>query len=137
MRKFISQTLLSWLEQLVKILQPSDMQKLGNHAKPVPFNCFTRSRRIIILIILYNFKYSLEMSLVLIRNFKFGFILLSIHSISTSFHNCCEWCRHNLLWKSGVFLIPILIQMIQIWIIFTEAWCNLTEMVVKIHKLHR
>ena len=105
--------------------------------KTYSFNCFTRSRRIIILIILYNFKYSLEMSLILIRNFKFGFILLSIHSISTSFHNCCEWCRHNLLWKSGVFLIRILIQMIQIWTIYIEAWSSLTEMVVKIHKSHR
>ena len=64
--------------------------KTWESRKPVPFNCFARSRRIIILIILYNFKYSLEMSLILIRNFKFGFILLSIHSISISFLNCCE-----------------------------------------------
>ena len=54
------------------------------------------------------------MSLILIRNFKFGFISLPIHSISANCHNCCERCRHTLLWKSGVFtrLQKIWIQMV-------------------------
>ena len=103
-----NQAFLPWLEQLVKILQSSEMKwrcwrtdsEDSSRGRLISYHSTVSSDQDTILysITLYII---LNTSLAMSLSFSFEifrFISLAIHSIFTNFYNCCERCRRNHCW---------------------------------------